>query len=77
MSAPRPCPWHDRQRTRNGLGYQAIQGTKPQTLGCGLTDSPVGPAAWILEKLQAWSDHDGDPEAAISRDDMLTNVALY
>lgn len=66
-----------RQRTGNGLGYQAIQGTKPQTLGYGLNDSPVGLAAWILEKFHAWSDHDGDPESAVSRDDMLTNVALY
>jgi len=66
-----------RGRTRNGLGYQDIQGTKPQTLGYGLNDSPVGLAAWILEKFHAWSDHDGDPLAAISREDMLTNVALY
>lgn len=66
-----------RIRTRNGMGYQEIQGTRPQTLGFALNDSPVGLAAWILEKFHGWSHHDGDPEQAISRDDMLTNVSLY
>ena len=43
-------------------GYQRIQGTKPQTLGYGLNDSPAGLAAWIVEKFRAWSDCDGDVE---------------
>src|SRR5438477_132327 len=58
-------------------GYQQIQGTKPQTLAFGLTDSPAGLAAWIAEKFQSWSDNDGVPENAIARDRMLANVALY
>jgi microsomal epoxide hydrolase len=58
-------------------GYQQIQGTKPQTLAFGLTDSPAGLAAWITEKFRAWSDCDGVPENAISRDRMLANIALY
>ncbi len=58
-------------------GYQWIQGTRPQTLAFGLTDSPVGLAAWIVEKFRAWSDCSGDPERAISRDAMLTNIMLY
>jgi microsomal epoxide hydrolase len=58
-------------------GYQAIQGTKPQTLAFGLTDSPAGLAAWIVEKFRSWSDCDGVPENAIPRDDMLANIALY
>ncbi|MEE4382002.1 MAG: epoxide hydrolase family protein [Pseudomonadales bacterium] len=62
---------------RDGLGYQEIQGTRPQTLGYGLHDSPVGLAAWILEKFHGWSDHDGDLTEAISLDDALTNVSLY
>ncbi len=66
-----------RLRTVNGIGYQEIQGTKPQTLGYGLTDSPAGLAAWILEKFHGWTEHAGDPETAVSRDDMLTNVAVY
>src|SRR5258708_3825759 len=56
-------------------GYQQIQGTKPQTLAFGLTDSPAGLAAWIAEKFRSWSDNDGLPESAISRDRMLANIA--
>ena len=58
-------------------GYQQIQGTKPQTLSFGLTDSPAGLAAWIVEKFRSWSDCDGVPENAISRDRMLGNISLY
>jgi microsomal epoxide hydrolase len=58
-------------------GYQAIQGTKPQTLAYGLTDSPAGLAAWIVEKFRSWSDCGGDLESAISRDEMLANISLY
>ena len=54
-------------------GYQAIQSTKPQTLGYGLTDSPAGLAAWILEKWRSWSDDFG----SIDRDLLLTTVTLY
>lgn len=62
---------------REEAGYQSIQGTRPQTLSYGLTDSPVGLAAWIVEKFRAWSDCDGDPERVFSRDELLTNVMLY
>ena len=58
-------------------GYQAIQGTKPQTLAFGLTDSPAGLAAWIAEKFRSWSDCDGVLENAIGRDEMLANISLY
>ena len=58
-------------------GYQWIQGTRPQTLAFGLADSPVGLAAWLVEKFRAWTDCGGDPENAISRDDMLANITLY
>ena len=58
-------------------GYQAIQGTKPQTLAYGLTDSPAGLAAWIVEKFRSWSDCGGNPENAISRDEMLADISLY
>ena len=60
-----------------GTGYQWIQGTRPQTLSYGLTDSPTGLAAWIVEKFRAWSDCGGDVETAISKDDMLTNITIY
>jgi pimeloyl-ACP methyl ester carboxylesterase len=58
-------------------GYQQIQGTKPQTLAFALTDSPAGLAAWITEKFHRWSDNDGVPESAISRDRILANISLY
>jgi len=58
-------------------GYQWIQGTRPTTLAFGLTDSPIGLAAWIVEKFRAWSDCSSVPEDAIDRDTMLANVTLY
>jgi microsomal epoxide hydrolase len=58
-------------------GYQWIQGTKPQTLAFGLTDSPAGLAAWILEKFRSWTDCDGNPENALTKDEMLTNIMLH
>jgi len=58
-------------------GYQQIQGTKPQTLGYGLTDSPAGLAGWILEKFRTWSDCGGDVESVFTKDQLLTNIALY
>jgi len=61
----------------NERGYQQIQGTKPQTLGYGLNDSPAGLAAWIVEKFHAWCDCDGDIESRFTKDDLLTNVMLY
>lgn len=61
----------------NETGYQQIQGTKPQTLGYGLTDSPAGLAGWILEKFRTWSDCDGDVESVFTKDQLLTNITLY
>ncbi|MCH8813253.1 MAG: epoxide hydrolase [Gemmatimonadetes bacterium] len=61
----------------DGRGYQSIQGSKPQTLGYGLNDSPAGLAAWIVEKFHAWSDNDGNVESAFTKDEMLTNITLY
>ena len=58
-------------------GYQMIQGTKPQTLAYGLTDSPAGLAAWIAEKFRTWTDCGGDVETVVSRDRMLANISLY
>lgn len=57
--------------------YGMIQGTKPQTLAYGLTDSPVGLAAWIVEKFRTWSDCGGEVERRFSKDVLLTNVMLY
>ncbi len=60
-----------------GSGYSLEQATRPQTLGYGLVDSPVGLCAWITEKFWAWTDHDGDPTRALSRDQMLDDVSVY
>jgi pimeloyl-ACP methyl ester carboxylesterase len=62
---------------REETGYQWIQGTKPQTLAYGLTDSPVGLLAWILEKFRTWTDCHGDVVSHVGRDTILTNVTLY
>ena len=58
-------------------GYQAIQGTKPQSLAYGLTDSPAGLAAWIVEKFKTWSDCGGHIEHSYSKDHLLENIMLY
>ena len=58
-------------------GYAHIQGTKPQTLAYGLNDSPVGLAAWIVEKYRSWSDCEGDVENRFSKDELLTTVTIY
>lgn len=58
-------------------GYAILQASRPQTLGYGLADSPVGQMAWILEKFHGWSDCDGHPETVFSRDHLLDNVMLY
>jgi epoxide hydrolase len=65
------------QHRKWGTGYSKEQSTRPQTLGYGLVDSPVGQLAWIVEKFWAWSDCDGHPENAFSRDELLDNVMLY
>jgi len=62
---------------REEAAYALVQGTKPQTLGVALNDSPAGLLAWVVEKFRAWSDCDGVPENAFPRDALLTNVMLY
>lgn len=57
-------------------GYSAIQSTRPQTIGYGLTDSPAAQLAWIVEKYWAWSDHDGDVEKVIPRGRLLDAVSV-
>jgi microsomal epoxide hydrolase len=58
-------------------GYTWIQGTKPQTLAYGLTDSPVGLAAWMLEKYRGWSDCGGDVIGYFTPDVLLNQIMLY
>jgi pimeloyl-ACP methyl ester carboxylesterase len=58
-------------------GYSKQQSTRPQTLGYGLADSPVGQLAWIIEKFWAWMDCHGHPENVLTKDELLDNVMLY
>jgi len=62
---------------RWGMGYSSQQSTRPQTLSYGLTDSPAGQLAWIVEKFWAWTDCGGHPEGALSRQQMLDDVSTY
>jgi pimeloyl-ACP methyl ester carboxylesterase len=62
---------------RIGTGYSRQQSTRPQTIGYALVDSPVGQAAWILEKFREWSDGGPAPDDVIDRDTLLDNVMLY
>lgn len=64
-------------RNTDGIGYLQIQSTRPQTLGYGLNDSPAGLAAWIAEKFHFWTDRGDEPFGRISRDEVLTNIAVY
>ena len=60
-----------------GAGYSKQQSTRPQTLGYGLVDSPMGQAMWIIEKFYEWTDCDGHPENVLTRDELLDNVMYY
>ncbi|MEU5345129.1 epoxide hydrolase family protein [Streptomyces sp. NPDC020766] len=64
--------------TSDGFGYNVLQSTRPQTLAYGLSDSPVGQLAWIMEKFKEWTHSSAElPEDAVDRDTLLTNVMLY
>jgi pimeloyl-ACP methyl ester carboxylesterase len=62
---------------REDGAYAMIQGTRPRTAAAGLRDSPVGLAAWIVEKFKEWSDCGGDIERSYTKDELLTNVMIY
>ena len=62
---------------RDESAYAQVQGTRPQTLGMALNDSPAGLLSWIVEKFRTWSDCDGHPENVFTRDQLITNVMLY
>ncbi|WP_433376292.1 epoxide hydrolase family protein [Streptosporangium sp. CA-115845] len=76
-------PWMEANadHAANGLGYHAIQSTRPQTAAYALTDSPTGWCAWVLDKFHVWTDceRDGrrDIRNAVSWDAFLTNLSLY
>jgi pimeloyl-ACP methyl ester carboxylesterase len=77
--APEERNWLEEAMAWGGTegAYAAMHRTKPQTAAFGLTDSPAGLAAWIVEKLRAWSDCGGDVERSFTRDEILTNLTIY
>jgi pimeloyl-ACP methyl ester carboxylesterase len=68
----RRSAWHDQEG-----GYSHVQSTKPDVLAPSLNDSPVGLAAWMVDKFRSWSDCDGDVERRFTCDEILTTVSLY
>ena len=58
-------------------GYSKQQSTRPQTIGYALSDSPMGQAAWIIEKFYQWMDCNGDPESVVTLDELLDNIMFY
>ena len=58
-------------------GYSKQQGTRPQSLGYGLADSPMGQAGWVIEKFYQWMDCNGHPENIVTRDELLDNIMMY
>jgi len=60
-----------------GFGYAEMMNTRPQTIGYGLSDSPVGLAAFFYDKFAAWTDSGGEPERVLTRDEMLDDITLY
>jgi len=78
-----PASEIERMRDRQGFfsdeeqAYNRLQGTKPQTIGYALNDSPAGLAAWIIEKFRSWSDVSGNVETKFTKDELLTNITIY
>lgn len=70
--AERAVEWADKEGA-----YAHMHGTKPQTLSYAMTDSPVGLAAWLVEKFHAWSDCDGDVLKVFGMDTLLTEISIY
>lgn len=81
LTDPTPADQKTLERIRYfqrwGAGYHKQQSTRPQTLGYGLADSPIGQSAWILEKFYEWTDCDGHPENIFSRDELIDNIMIY
>jgi pimeloyl-ACP methyl ester carboxylesterase len=62
---------------KNGFGYADMMNTRPQTIGYGLSDSPVGLAAFFYDKFAAWTQSGGEPERVLTQDEMLDDITLY
>ena len=69
--------WLKAGRASKEGSYAELQRTKPQTIGLALADTPIGWAAWVLEKCRTWADNDGDIEKRFSKDALLNNIMTY
>lgn len=83
---PAPTTFSDAERVayaglekfyHHGFGYAEMMNTVPQTLGYGLSDSPVALAAFFYDKFAAWTDSGGEPERVLPRDEMLDDITFY
>ena len=70
-----PAEWRDFRN--KGTAYLALQSTRPDAIAPGLSDSPMGLAAWILEKFAAWSDGEGELPGSVSLERLVTNLMFY
>ncbi|GGA37525.1 epoxide hydrolase family protein [Sphingomonas psychrolutea] len=77
--APEEAGWRAKHAAffAEGSAYMQIQRTRPQTISFAMNDSPVGLAAWLIDKRRAWSDCGGDVESVFSKDDLITTVMIY
>jgi hypothetical protein len=66
-----------RRFQEDGMGFFLEQATRPQTIGYALADSPAGQAAWMYQQFQEHTDNKGDPDEALTRDEMLDDITLY
>jgi pimeloyl-ACP methyl ester carboxylesterase len=62
---------------KKNTGYSAMMVTRPQTVGYGLSDSPIGLAAWMYDKFAQWTYSGGEPERVLTKDEMLDDITLY
>lgn len=77
--SPETLQWRKRLDEVRAIeaGYSHEQATRPQTIGLALHDSPLGFAAWVIEKFQRWADTKGDMESRFSKDILLGNIMIY
>jgi microsomal epoxide hydrolase len=62
---------------RQASAYMMLHMTKPQTIAIALSDTPMGYAAWVLEKFHGWADTHGDVESRFSKDQLITNLMIH
>jgi pimeloyl-ACP methyl ester carboxylesterase len=79
QTSPEEREWRARYEAvqRQSSAYMMLQMTKPQTIALALSDTPMGYAAWVLEKFHGWGDTRGDIESRFSKDRLITNLMIH